>query len=91
MGDDHIDSVISHIISPYPISISRMTISIWWITKSIYRIPYRYAISHIDIHMDIALMSDLLYRSHISISLSTSTHIFTLRQTVRVYPLTTWI
>ena len=29
MGDDHIDTVISHIISPYPISISRMTISIW--------------------------------------------------------------
>jgi hypothetical protein len=29
MEDDHIDTVISHIISPYPISISRMTISIW--------------------------------------------------------------
>jgi len=29
MGDDRIDTVISHIISPYPISISRMTISIW--------------------------------------------------------------
>jgi hypothetical protein len=29
MGDDHIDTVISHIISPYPISISRMTILIW--------------------------------------------------------------
>ena len=26
MEDDHIDTVISHIISPYPISISRMTI-----------------------------------------------------------------
>jgi len=28
MEDDHIDTVISHIISPYPISISRMTVSI---------------------------------------------------------------
>jgi len=28
MGDDRIDTVISYIISPYPISISRMTISI---------------------------------------------------------------
>jgi hypothetical protein len=28
MEDDHIHTVISHIISPYPISISRMTISI---------------------------------------------------------------
>jgi len=27
--DDHIDTLISHIISPYPISISGMTISIW--------------------------------------------------------------
>jgi len=27
-ADDHIDSVISHIIGPYPMSISRMTISI---------------------------------------------------------------
>jgi len=26
MGDDRIDTVISHIISPYPVSISRMTI-----------------------------------------------------------------
>jgi len=29
MGDDHIDTVIFHTISPYPISISRLTISIW--------------------------------------------------------------
>ena len=29
MGDDRIDTVISHLISPYPISTSRMTISIW--------------------------------------------------------------
>jgi len=27
--DDHIDAVISHVISPHPISTSRMTISIW--------------------------------------------------------------
>jgi hypothetical protein len=27
--DDRIDTVISHIISRYPVSISRMTISIW--------------------------------------------------------------
>jgi hypothetical protein len=27
--DDRIDTLISHIISPYPISISRMTMSIW--------------------------------------------------------------
>ena len=29
MGDDFIDTVISYIINPYPISMSRMTISIW--------------------------------------------------------------
>jgi len=29
LQDDHIDIVISHIISPYPMSISMMTISIW--------------------------------------------------------------
>jgi hypothetical protein len=29
IGDDRIDTLISHIISPYPMSISRMTISIW--------------------------------------------------------------
>jgi hypothetical protein len=29
VGDDRIDIVISHIISPYSISISRITISIW--------------------------------------------------------------
>jgi len=45
MGDDHIDTVISHIIFPYPISTSRMTISIWWITISIYHICTIY---HID-------------------------------------------
>jgi hypothetical protein len=31
MEDDRIDTVISHIINPYPISISRMTISIWYV------------------------------------------------------------
>ena len=35
--DDHIDTVISHIISPYSISISRMTI---WIYCSQIEIPY---------------------------------------------------
>jgi ammonia channel protein AmtB len=29
LQDDRIDTIISHIISPHPISISRMTISIW--------------------------------------------------------------
>ena len=29
IGDDHIDTVISHIIRRYPILISKMTISIW--------------------------------------------------------------
>ena len=29
MEDNHIDVVISHIIRPYPISVSRMTVSIW--------------------------------------------------------------
>jgi hypothetical protein len=43
MGDYRIDTVISHIISPYPIS-------------------------HIDIHIDISLMSDLPILSPISIS-----------------------
>ena len=28
MADDRIDTVISHIISPFPISVARMTISI---------------------------------------------------------------
>jgi hypothetical protein len=40
--DDHIDTVISHIISPYPISISRMTISILSSPISLAHIPYRY-------------------------------------------------
>jgi hypothetical protein len=44
MGDDHINPLLSHIISPYPISISRMTMSIWWMTISINRVPYRYRI-----------------------------------------------
>jgi len=35
---------------------------------SIYRIPNRYPIFHIDITIDISLMSDLPYRSPISIS-----------------------
>jgi hypothetical protein len=29
MENDHIDAVLSHIIRSYPISISRMTLSIW--------------------------------------------------------------
>jgi hypothetical protein len=29
MADDRIDTIISHFISPYPVSISRMTISRW--------------------------------------------------------------
>jgi len=66
--DDRIDTVISHIISHYPISISRMTISIWWMTISIYHIPYRYPIFHIDTHIEIPLMSDIPYRYPISIS-----------------------
>jgi hypothetical protein len=41
VGDDHIDNIISHIISPYPISISTMIISIWLLTILIYHIPYR--------------------------------------------------
>jgi hypothetical protein len=57
MEDYHIDTVISHIISPYPISISRMTISI-------YRVSNRYPISHIGV----PLTSDLPYRSPISMS-----------------------
>ena len=67
MGDNHIDTVISPIISPYPISISRMTISIWLITISIYRIPDRNTILNIDNPIDISLMSDLLHGSPISI------------------------
>jgi hypothetical protein len=39
MGDDRIDTVISHIISPHSTSISRMTISICYIP---------YPLSHID-------------------------------------------
>jgi hypothetical protein len=60
--DDRIDTVISHIDIPYPISISRMTISIWWMTISITHIPYRYPIFHIDTHIDIPLISDIPYR-----------------------------
>ena len=56
MGDDHIDTVISHIISPCSISISRM------MTVSIYHIQYRYAIFHIDVSIDIRLMSDIPHR-----------------------------
>ena len=65
---DHIDTIISHIVSPYPISISWMTISIWHITISISPIPYLYPISHINIPIDISLLSDLPYRDPISIS-----------------------
>ena len=66
--DDSIDTVISHIHTTYPISTSRMTISIWWMTISINHIPYRYSIFHIDTHIDIPLMSDIPYRYPISIS-----------------------
>jgi len=38
---------------------------------SIYLIPNRYAMSHVDIHIDSSLMSDLPYRSPISISYHT--------------------
>ena len=38
----HIDIQDDHIDIPYPISISRMTISIWWMTTSMYHLPYRY-------------------------------------------------
>jgi hypothetical protein len=62
MGDDQIDSVISHIIRPYPITIPRMTI--WWMIISITNISYRLTISHTDI----LLMSDLPYRYPISIA-----------------------
>jgi hypothetical protein len=41
MEDYRIDTVISHIISPHPMSISNMTISIWQMTISIHHIPYR--------------------------------------------------
>ena len=36
-------------------------------TKSIYRIPYRYPIFHIDTHIDVSLISDIPYRYPISI------------------------
>jgi hypothetical protein len=68
MEDEHIDTVISHIISPYPTSIWWMIISIWWMTILIYHVTYRYNILHIDNAIGIALMSDLPYRSPISIS-----------------------
>jgi len=67
MGDVRIDTVVSHIISPYPISISKMTISIWQITISIDHIAYRYTIFHISNPIDISLMSDLPHQSPISI------------------------
>jgi hypothetical protein len=49
VGYDRIDTVISHIISPYPISTSRMTRRLYRYTIS--HLPYRYPISifHIDI------------------------------------------
>jgi len=43
-----------------------------------YRIPKQYPISHIDIHIDMLLMSDLPYRTPISISISISDHILSL-------------
>jgi len=46
--DDHIDTVICHIDIQYPISISRMTISIWLTTISMYHIPHRNPISISD-------------------------------------------
>jgi len=66
--DDHIDTVISHIISPYPISISWITKLTREIAILIYRILNRYPISHIDIHIAIDLMSDLPHRYPIPIS-----------------------
>ena len=68
MGDDRVDTVISHIISSYFISISKMTISIWYIPLSIYRIQNRYTVSHNDNPIEMSLMSDLPYRYLISIS-----------------------
>ena len=41
-GDDRIDTDISHIISPYPISIWEMTVSILTSPISLAHIPYRY-------------------------------------------------
>jgi len=54
IGDDYIDTVTSHMIGTYPISICRKTMSIWWMNISIYRIPNRYHVSHIDMHLDIS-------------------------------------
>jgi len=45
-----------------------MTISIWWMTISIYCSPYRYPIFHIVSPVDILLMSDLPCRFPTSIS-----------------------
>jgi hypothetical protein len=56
MGDDHIHTVVSHIISPYPIPIFRMTTSI---SHSPNRCRYSYRFS---------LTFDLPYRSPTSIS-----------------------
>jgi hypothetical protein len=40
--DVSIDSVISHFDNPYyPISITRMNITIWWMTQAMSHIPYR--------------------------------------------------
>ena len=46
---------------------SRVTISIWWIIISIYHIPYRSPVSHIEIPIDVSLISDIPYRHSISI------------------------
>jgi len=68
MEGDHIDTVISHIISPYPTSKSRTTISTWWMPISTYHIQNRLTMFHIDNPIDNSLTSDLPYRSSISIS-----------------------
>jgi hypothetical protein len=61
--DDGIDTIISHISNLYPMSISRMTISIWWMSVSIIHIPYRHTYGY-----PIPLMHDSPYRYLISIS-----------------------
>ena len=48
-----IDIVITHIISPYPISISRMTIPTWWMTIGL---PYRCPISISDHTLALCLL-----------------------------------
>jgi len=45
------DTVISHINSPYPILISRLTISIWSVTILMYHIPYPISVSKVYIEI----------------------------------------